>query len=382
MKNRRISGAISSMWRRSDEKPTSAAGSEFTLYDGDSRLDAVGEASYQDALAIVLQQQGREFTAILLPEPANPYDPNAVAVLVDASKVGYLARADAARYHEPIMQLMQKTARHVAVRARIIGGEDAKPSLGVVIYHDPRTMGIPSLLDDAPPAPARLATTPPVSRTAATSAAVPGLDLHGQPYEARFNRARRAQRDVSELVGLCKGFLIDDDLSNNEVAALDQWIKVHVDGGEDWIVRQVARRVHAALLDGHISDEERADLRELITSFVGGTTELILGSDPRSTGLPLDDPPPELRWNGAVFVFTGKFAFGPRAECQRAALSLGAIVEDNITKRTDYLVIGTFGSRDWIQTSYGRKIQKAADYRAAGVPLAIVCEDHWRMGLP
>lgn len=43
--------------------------------------------------------------AELRPEPDNPYDPNAVAVLIDGRQVGYLARADAARMVEAINRL-------------------------------------------------------------------------------------------------------------------------------------------------------------------------------------------------------------------------------------------------------------------------------------
>jgi NAD-dependent DNA ligase len=81
-------------------------------------------------------------------------------------------------------------------------------------------------------------------------------------------------------------------------------------------------------------------------------------------------------------VFTGKFAFGPRADCERQVIKLGAACERAITHRTRYLVIGTFGSRDWVHTSFGRKIEKAVQYRDDGHPLAIVAEDHWASSLP
>jgi NAD-dependent DNA ligase len=220
------------------------------------------------------------------------------------------------------------------------------------------------------------------ARTDEDVTTAPHLDDHGQPYEARFNRARRAEREISELLGLCKGFLADGELSNAEIGALSTWMQRHPDGGEDWIVQQVSRRVRIALEDGFVSEEERVELSELLHSFVGGTAELILGDDPRSTELPLDHPAPNLQWEGAVYVFTGKFAFGTRKDCERASQALGATIESAVTQQTNYLVIGTFGSRDWVHTNYGRKIQKAATYRQKGIQLAIVCEDHWRKDLP
>jgi hypothetical protein len=44
--------------------------------------------------------------------------------------------------------------------------------------------------------------------------------------------------------------------------------------------------------------------------------------------------------------------------------------------RTNFLVIGRFSSRDWLETTYGGKIKKANDYATKGVPIAIVTEEH------
>ncbi len=53
----------------------------------------------------------------------------------------------------------------------------------------------------------------------------------------------------------------------------------------------------------------------------------------------------------------------------------------DVTRETSYLVIGTFGSRDWVHTSFGRKIEKAVEYRTSGYGLHIVAEDHWAAAL-
>ena len=125
----------------------------------------------------------------------------------------------------------------------------------------------------------------------------------------------------------------------------------------------------------------RRDLAELLEAVVGGKAGIIAGKD-AATDLPVDRPPPKLVWPDSVFVFTGKFAFGPRTACERAVIKLRAVCERGVTKGTNYLIIGTFGSRDWVHTSFGRKIEKAVEYREAGTPLAIVAEDHWVSALP
>lgn len=69
-----------------------------------SRVQVVGESHYQRALD---QAAGgrtddgprhRDHVAVLIPEPANPLDPNAVMVQINAEVVGYLSREDAVAY--------------------------------------------------------------------------------------------------------------------------------------------------------------------------------------------------------------------------------------------------------------------------------------------
>ena len=138
----------------------------------------------------------------------------------------------------------------------------------------------------------------------------------------------------------------------------------------------MAERLTRIFQDGRIDDDERLELKEILESVVGGKAGMILGED-SATELPFDRPPPVIVWSGSIFVFTGKFAFGTRAECQRQTVRLGGVCEQDIATRTNYLVIGTFGSRDWVHTPFGRKIEKAVGLRTSGIPIAIVAEDHW-----
>lgn len=202
------------------------------------------------------------------------------------------------------------------------------------------------------------------------------VDADGQPLNTRFNRARRADRDIAELLGLAKGLLADGVVTEHEAEVLARWISVHSDAAEQWPINVLAARVGRIIHDGRVDDDERAELAEILSEIVGGAGGVVVGEDV-ATSLPLDSPPPTLVWAGAVIVFTGKFAFGSRAECQRHVALLGASCEGNVTRRTTHLVIGTFGSRDWVQTSFGRKIEKAVESRATTGRPIIIAEDHW-----
>jgi hypothetical protein len=99
------------------------------MLPGGRAVEVKGEASYQDALSRICGGKCREghhhaVTAVLLPEPGNKYDPNAVQVLVDGSLVGYLAKAEAKRY-SPVLQFMQTKVKATgACAASIVGGWD------------------------------------------------------------------------------------------------------------------------------------------------------------------------------------------------------------------------------------------------------------------
>jgi len=137
------------------------------------------------------------------------------------------------------------------------------------------------------------------------------LDPHGQPFNLRFNRARRAERDLSEMLGLAKGVLADGLVTEAEAELLRNWALHHPDATEQWPVNILKERLDRIFADGRVQEAERQDLSSLLESIVGGTAGVIVGED-AATELPIDRPPPTLVWQDSIFVFTGKFAFGPR----------------------------------------------------------------------
>lgn len=91
-------------------------------------VEVVGEAYYQVALERVAggrspDSADLEVTATLLPEPDNPYDPNAIAVRIDGATVGYMSREDAIDYG-PVVQRLAAMGCVGACQARIKGGWD------------------------------------------------------------------------------------------------------------------------------------------------------------------------------------------------------------------------------------------------------------------
>lgn len=86
----------------------------------------VGESNYQAALAKICGGHNREgheleTVAVLTPEPTNAYDPNAVMVVIEDRKIGYLSRDDAPRYLEAL-ETAGFAGQTAKVGAKIVGG--------------------------------------------------------------------------------------------------------------------------------------------------------------------------------------------------------------------------------------------------------------------
>jgi hypothetical protein len=103
----------------------------------------VGESFHQDALAATVPltapgEEGRPmFLALLVAEPDNPYDPNAVAIHSAAGKVGHLSRADALDYGPVMAALAQRAYDGGACEAFLNGGPADGKSFGVVLRLSP-----------------------------------------------------------------------------------------------------------------------------------------------------------------------------------------------------------------------------------------------------
>ena len=94
---------------------------------GHDTLEVVGESNYQDDLWHLAGGRSVDrircaVTAVLVPEPDNPHDSNAVKVLVDRRLVGYLSREDAVAYLPGLQRLMAAHDSPIALMGQIVGG--------------------------------------------------------------------------------------------------------------------------------------------------------------------------------------------------------------------------------------------------------------------
>lgn len=191
----------------------------------------------------------------------------------------------------------------------------------------------------------------------------------------QFNRKNIDDRQIDTLIGLSKGVLADGVVNQQEAEMLQNWLVQSAQASNNPIIENLLEKVDAMLKDGVLDDEESEELLSVLRQISGESSEL--GELAKTSSLPVDDPMPSIQFEGNTFLFTGTCAFGSRRECQEAVESLGGTSAKSVTKSVNYLVLGTYVTDSWVHETFGRKIEKAIEYRDKGVPLSIVTEEHW-----
>ncbi len=215
------------------------------------------------------------------------------------------------------------------------------------------------------------------SENFATRKTTTSLSAHGQPRIIGYRSEAVGERQVDELIGLVKGVLADGAICQGEIEFLYGWLTANQNAAHAWPANALYPRIAAALADGHMDADEEKELIGLLLATVGGNTAPLNGQHSNSSTLPLCQPAPNIDFNERIFCFTGTFNSGTRDWCHAQVKQRNGATASNITKKLNYLVIGEIGSRDWLHSTYGLKIQKAVEYRASGVPLNIVSERQW-----
>ena len=104
-------------------------------------------------------------------------------------------------------------------------------------------------------------------------------------------------------------------------------------------------------------------------------TELVL--DELKEGVPFEEPEPIVKFKQNIFVLSGIFNFGKKDFCYKEIVDRGGEIGNNVTRKTNYLIIGGNPNPNWSQEAYGNKIKKAFSLNLSGDEISIISEDHW-----
>lgn len=192
---------------------------------------------------------------------------------------------------------------------------------------------------------------------------------------------RRIEQGLAEMVGLVRGVAADGVVSSDEATRLSEWTRANPEPAGRWPANILTRRLGRIFADGRLDGRERARLAALLAQLAQNPEGIGRGF-PLATDLPITRPEPEVAFEGQTFVFAGELAYGPTRACEREVLELGGTCERTVNRRTDYVVIGALAASDWRQADFGELVDEVVQYRARGVPIAVITEEHWAAALP
>lgn len=204
----------------------------------------------------------------------------------------------------------------------------------------------------------------------------------------RYFRKVVPQRTKAEMYGLIQGVLADGFLSDVEAATVLKWLERNERVRDIWPANVLHDRIGAMLEDGVLDSEEQRELLGILTKYIQYAEQFGLADEKLSVPCapsitvdsPFETPPPHIRLD-AKFVITGDFAIGTRPFVMHLITSRGGDVVDHVSKATDYVVVGEFGSDLWVGKNYGTKIERAIGLRQRGAPIYVVQEQHWAQAL-
>lgn len=186
-------------------------------------------------------------------------------------------------------------------------------------------------------------------------------------------------RSCESLIGIAAGIIADGKVNKQEIQFLSTWLSEHGELAMSWPGEVIFKRVQHVLADGVITEEECLYMQKTLTDLVGGSFADDGGIAVNPVALPVDTDA-VINVSQATFCFTGQFIYGTRAACERAVCERGGSV-GAVSRKLDYLVIGSMSSRDWKNTSFGTKIETAMNLKQSGAGLVIVTESQWAAAL-
>lgn len=179
---------------------------------------------------------------------------------------------------------------------------------------------------------------------------------------------------MNTLLGIIQGIMADQQLNDTEIHGLNNWLNINA--GETWPASLIKAKVNKILEDGIVTNSERQDLFTLLLQC--GCNQFTSTGAADATTLCLGTSEPKtLTVEQNRFCFTGTFLTGNREYCHSIITKRGGAIAESVTQKLNYLVLGAHPSRDWITSSYGRKIQRAIEMQQKGHPIQLLTEHTW-----
>src|SRR6476659_1356551 len=96
---------------------------------------------------------------------------------------------------------------------------------------------------------------------------------HGQPRQLlKVNFENNVSKAIDQLSGICAGILCDGGVNETEAQFFADWVRCYSAYEFIWPFADIVDRIGRIFADGTLDDDERHELRDIISVITGQTT--------------------------------------------------------------------------------------------------------------
>lgn len=161
---------------------------------------------------------------------------------------------------------------------------------------------------------------------------------------------------MQELLGILKGIGVDKRVNAIEADRLRDWVESNINLIDKGVASQLTETLNDVLEDGIITYDEESRVLELFESLINPSTTNSVAVE------------------GKVFCLSGDFTHGSKQDVKAHIEALGGTCSNNVTRKTDYVVVGDEGSERFAFGHYGTKVKKAMELQQSGLPISVIQE--------
>ena len=101
------------------------------------------------------------------------------------------------------------------------------------------------------------------------------IKLPGNKMTERLSSARYDSIDIPELIGLCRGVLADGTINLAEAKFILKWLNERSSVLETWPADELHKLLCTVLADEALSEDEEAELSELLEEIIGDPVSVL-----------------------------------------------------------------------------------------------------------
>lgn len=193
----------------------------------------------------------------------------------------------------------------------------------------------------------------------------PEIDTIIKPErQKKFFKPELTQTTLSlrDLQNIISDVTCDNILTEDELFRLKEWVSNNEDLTGNYPYDVITNSINAVLEDGVIKQSELEHLLEILKEQLDPIENMCCHNS-------------NIDFSDKCVCLSGDFSYGSKSEYAEKISACGAIIVNNVTKKTDILIVGSEGSDKWSCGNYGNKVKKALEMKEKCHKIIIIKEN-------